>query len=261
MRIQMKLAANLSTLFTEVPLIDRFALAAKQGFQYIEIQFPYELSIQQIQYALDKHQLKLCLINVPAGDLMQGGHGLAAIPGQEHAFQQAVKLAIEYANALQVPQVNILAGRQPQDIPYSQCHQTLVNNLAWACPYLAEHHIQAVVEMINGVNMPNFILQTMQQAVDLLKQLNQANLKLQYDCYHMAMMDEDIVRCFEQNLDYIGHIQFADFPGRHEPDSATLAFADFFQAIHHSHYNGYVAAEYFPQQHTLESFAWKNKYF
>lgn len=259
--LQMKLAANLSTLFTEVPLLERFALAAAQGFRHVEVQFPYELSIQQIQHQLEQHQLSLCLINVPAGDLMQGGNGLAAIPGQEALFQQAIELAIEYATALKVPRVNLLVGRQPTDVSHADCMQTLMDNLHWACPRLAEQHIQPVIEMINGVNMPNFLIQSMQQGVDLLAQLDLPNLKLQYDCYHMAMMGEDIVSCFKQNIQHIAHIQFADYPGRHEPDSATLPFADFFNTIRHSDYDGFVAAEYLPQQTTLDSLAWQNKYF
>ncbi len=261
MPAHMKLAANLSTLFTEVPLLERFALAAAQGFKHVEIQFPYELSIKDLQQQLEQHQLSLCLINVPAGDLMQGGHGLAAIPGCEVLFQQAVELAIEYATALHVPRVNVLAGRQPSDCSHAACIQTLTDNLIWACPRFAEHQIQVLVEMINGINMPNFIIQNMQQGVDLLTQVNQTNLKLQYDCYHMAMMGEDIVQCFMQHIEHIAHIQFADYPGRHEPDSATLAFTDFFHSIQQSQYEGFVAAEYIPTQHTLDSLAWKNKYF
>lgn len=257
----MKLAANLSTLFTEAPLIERFALAAAQGFKHVEIQFPYELSIEEIQHALNQHQLSLCLINVPAGDLMQGGHGLAGIPGRETEFQHAVQQAIEYAAALDVPSVNILAGRQPEQFSHTQCIQTLVNNLNWACERFAAHQIQPLIEMINGVNMPNFLIQTMQQGLELLSSVQQPNLKLQYDCYHMAMMGADIVTLFDQHVEHIAHIQFADYPGRHEPDSATLPFSTFFNQIKNSPYHGFVAAEYLPQQQTQDSFAWKNKYF
>lgn len=257
----MKLAANLSTLFTEVTLLERFALAAKQGFQHVEIQFPYELSVVEIQQALNQHQLSLCLINVPAGDLMQGGNGLAGIPGREIEFQLAVEQAIAYATVLQVPRVNILVGRQPEQVSRAQCLHTLVNNLNWACEHLATHQIQPVIEMINGINMPNFLIQTMQQGLELLTLVQQPNLKLQYDCYHMAMMGADIVALFKQHVEHIGHIQFADYPGRHEPDSATLPFSIFFNQIKNSSYHGFIAAEYFPQQHTQDSFTWKNKYF
>ncbi len=70
-----RLAVNLSMIFTEVPLIERFALAHAEGFEHVEIRLPYELAISDIQDRLERYNLNLCLINVPAGDLMQGGNG------------------------------------------------------------------------------------------------------------------------------------------------------------------------------------------
>jgi len=148
-----KLAVNLSMIFTEVPLIERFALAHRYGFHNVEIQFPYELSIDDIRAQLELYGLQICLINVPTGDLMQGGDGLAGIPGREVAFHQALELAIEYATALDIPNVNILAGKQPQDADLLPCLNTLADNLRLASRLLSEHNIQPVFEMINGTDM------------------------------------------------------------------------------------------------------------
>ena len=163
-----KLAVNLSMIFTEVPLLERFALARAHGFEHVEIQFPYELSIEQIRSQLSRHELSLCLINVPAGNLMQGGHGLAGIPGQELEFRHAMQQAIQYATALQVPRVNILAGRQPLDCDLLPCLKTLASNLKMACSMLAEHQIEPVFEMINGKDMPRFLVQNIAQAQEML---------------------------------------------------------------------------------------------
>jgi len=113
-----RLAVNLSMIFTEVPLIERFALAKKYGFNAVEIQFPYELKIQELRKELEKNQLHLCLINVPAGDLMQGGNGLACHPDKREEFQHALEQAIHYANQLHVPSVNILAGGFADSKPF-----------------------------------------------------------------------------------------------------------------------------------------------
>ena len=257
----LKLAVNLSMIFTEVPLLQRFALAKAQGFDTVEIQFPYVHSIDEIAAALSQHQLQLCLINVPAGDLMQGGCGLAGVPGCEAEFAAAIEQAIAYASQLQVPTVNILVGKQPEGIAYADCLDTLTQNLRLACDRLAAHNIQPVIEMINGINMPGFLIQRMAQAQDLLKRVQRPNLKLQYDCYHMAMMGEDVLEALKENIHDIGHIQFADCPGRHEPDTAQIHFAEIFQWLNQSTYSGYIAAEYRPQAHSSHSFAWKDKYF
>ena len=257
----MQLAVNLSMIFTEVPLVERFALAKKHGFQNIEIQFPYELDIATIQQQLDEHQLRLCLINVPAGDLMQGGNGIAGIPGQEVAFAQAVELAIEYASALKVSSVNILAGKQPEDADLLPCLTTLAENLKFAAIRLSDNNIQPVFEMINGTDMPRFLIQNIAQAQEMLEAVQIPALKMQYDCYHMAMMGEDVMHALKENIDWIGHIQFADCPGRHQPDTAQIEFADMFKWLDQSSYTGFIAAEYKPQSHSSQSFAWKEKYF
>lgn len=256
-----KLAVNLSLIFTEVPLIERFALAHQHGFSHVEIQFPYELSIQQIRQQLDQHQLSLCLINVPAGDLMQGGNGLAGIPGQEIAFSTAIDRAIEYATALDVPSVNILAGKQPKDADLLPCLNTLANNLKFACLKLSKHRIQPLIEMINSTDMPNFLVQNIAQAQDILEAVQHPALKLQYDCYHMAMMGELVLDALIENIEMIGHIQFADFPHRHQPDTAQLDFQAIFDYLSQSAYTGYVAAEYKPSAQSVDSFKWKDKYF
>ncbi len=256
-----KLAVNLSMIFTEVPLIERFALAKEQGFQHIEIQFPYELSIEDIQAKIEQYNLSICLINVPAGDLMQGGNGLAGIPGKETEFHQALKLAIQYATALNVPSVNILAGKQPLDADLLPCLNTLASNLKLACHMLGEHQIQPVFEMINGTDMPRFLVQNIAQAQDILEAIKNPNLKMQFDCYHMAMMGENVLEALQENIDNIGHIQFADCPNRHEPDTANIAYSEIFNWLSTSNYNGFIAAEYKPSKSSILSFDWKKKYF
>ncbi|MEX5444151.1 TIM barrel protein [Acinetobacter schindleri] len=257
----LKFAVNLSMIFTEVPLLQRFALAREHGFDHVEIQFPYELTIEQIQAQLTAHQLSLCLINVPAGDLMQGGHGLAGIPGKEIEFHQAMQQAITYATALKVPSVNILAGKQPLDSDLLPCLNTLADNLKMACSMLADHGIQPVFEMINGTDTPRFLVQNVAQAQEMLEAVQHPALKMQYDCYHMAMMGEDVFEALKENIDTIGHIQFADCPGRHEPGTAIVNYVEIFQWLENSQYQGYVAAEYRPLKHSAASFGWKTRYF
>lgn len=256
-----KLAVNLSMIFTEVPLIERFALARAQDFNHVEIQFPYELSIEQIQTQLTVHDLTLCLINVPAGDLMQGGNGLAGVPGKEIEFHQAVEKALAYATALNVPSVNILAGRQPQDADLLPCLNTLSANFKMACHMFSHAGIQPVFEMINGTDMPRFLVQNIAQAQEMLEAVQHPALKMQYDCYHLAMMGEDILEGLQENIEFIGHIQFADCAGRHEPDTGSINYASIFTWLKQSPYTGFIAAEYRPSQASEKTFAWKDKYF
>ena len=255
------LAVNLSMIFTEVPLIERFALARKHGFKHVEIQFPYELQISELHAELAKNELTLCLINVPAGDLMQGGNGLTGIPHKEAEFRQAVELAIHYAKELHVPNVNILAGRKPADAERSACIAILIRNLRLASVMLSEYQIQPLFEMINSHDMPNFLIQNIAQAQELLQAVQHPAVKMQFDCYHMQMMGENVLRVLQENIHDIGHIQFADDKGRNEPDTGSIPFHDIFTWLKQSSYTGFITAEYKPSGHSENSFTWKNKYF
>ena len=169
--------------------------------------------------------------------------------------------AIEYASALNVPSINILAGKQPLDSDLLPCLETLSSNLKMACSMLADYDIQPVFEMINGKDMPRFLIQNVAQAQEMLEAVNHPALKMQYDCYHMAMMGEDVLAALQENIQMIGHIQFADCPGRHEPNTAAINYNNIFTWLAQSDYAGFIAAEYKPSNHSNESFAWKNRYF
>ena len=253
-------SANLSLLFTEVPLIQRFALAKQAGFQAVEIQFPYELTIDEISQQLTEHELKLVLINVPAGDLMQGGDGLACVPGQEHLFQEAVQQALRYAAVLNIPSINILAGRQPVHADLLPCLETLAKNLRYACDEFSKVGVTPVFEIINSIDMPRFIIHNVAQAQEMLEAVHHSALKIQLDFYHLAMMNEPLLDSLKENLALIGHIQFADCPNRHEPGTGEINFAQLFDYILHSHYQGFTGAEYRPLQNTTNSLDWLKRF-
>ncbi|MDP2227373.1 MAG: TIM barrel protein [Moraxellaceae bacterium] len=252
----LKYSANLSLLFTEVPLIERFAAARAAGFSAVEIQFPYELAIADILRELETHELRLVLINVPAGDLMQGGDGLACVPGREQAFRHAVMDALHYASALGVPTVNVLAGREPAGESLTRCLHTLAGSLRYASETLQSIGVTTVVEAINTVDMPRFLVHNVAQMQEMLEIVDHPTLKMQFDCYHMARMGEDVLQALTDNIDSIGHVQFADTPGRHQPGTGALDFAAIFTRLRELPYAGWCGAEYRPHGCTQDSMHW-----
>ena len=202
----------------------------------------------------------LVLINVPAGDLMQGGDGLACVPGQEHLFQEAVQQALRYAAVLNIPSINILAGRQPVHADLLPCLETLAKNLRYACDEFSKVGVTPVFEIINSIDMPRFIIHNVAQAQEMLEAVHHSALKIQLDFYHLAMMNEPLLDSLKENLPLIGHIQFADCPNRHEPGTGEIDFAQLFDYILHSHYQGFTGAEYRPLQNTTNSLDWLKRF-
>lgn len=252
----LKFTANLSLLFTEVPLIDRFTAAKQHGFKAVEIQFPYELSPETLQKVLQDTGLKLVLFNVAADDLMQGGEGLACVPEKCEQFHHALVQALDYARVVKPEAINILAGRCFNNTYLANYTQTFKDNLHLAADTFAPLGIKTVFEAINTYDMPAFLIDSGEQMLAILHELKHPNLFIQYDIYHASRMGADPVQFIHQHANKIGHIQFADSPNRGQPNTGLLDFQRLFSAIEQSSYAGWLGAEYKPVGTTAESLDW-----
>ena len=252
----MNIAANISLLFAELPLLARIQAAAVAGFDGVEIQFPYELPAIQLKEALARVGLPLRLINLPAGDLMRGGPGLAAVPARKAEFEAALQEALSYAAMVRPACVNVLPGRLAEGVSREQALACLVANLRQTAEAFAVLGIQVLCEAINPLDMPGFLLNTPQQLDEVLRAVNHPNLLAQFDIYHMARQGLDIPAGLQLLAGRIGHVQFADCPGRGEPGSGQLDFAPLLQALQASGYHGWLGAEYKPTLPTEQTLAW-----
>lgn len=252
----LKFTANLSLLFTEVELIDRFGAAGRQGFNAVEIQFPYSLDARILKNALATAGQRLVLFNVDADDLLQGGEGLACVPEKKAQFRQAVAQTLAYAQMLNPAAINVLPGRCLTQDRLPEYVKTFKENLCFAADAFAPLGIKTVFEAINTYDMPGFIIHSGAQMLAVLAELNRPDLFMQYDIYHMRMMNEDPVGFITDHADKIGHIQFADCPGRAQPGIGHIDFEQVFSAIETSGYSGWVGAEYKPIGTTMDSLDW-----
>ncbi|NOT13140.1 MAG: TIM barrel protein [Methylococcaceae bacterium] len=252
----LKFTANLSLLFNEVELIQRFRLAKQHGFNAVEIQFPYALDAKSILHTLTENEQKLILFNVDADDLLQGGEGLACVPEKRHQFLRAVEKAVNYAEILKPEAINILPGCCRIEHKKPAYRDTFLENLRYASDIFAALGIKTVFEAINTIDIPGFIIHNEQQMLAILNELKHPNLFMQYDIYHMQMMEQKPEAFIATNAAAIGHIQFADCPGRGQPGTGQLHFEHIFNAIEASAYSGWIGAEYLPQGPSIESLTW-----
>ena len=253
----MKIAANLSMLFTEQPLAERVLAARVAGFDGVEIQFPYELAATRLKDLLERAGLPLVLINLPAGDLMQGGAGLAAVPARQAEFDDALQEALTYAAMTRPMAVNVLPGRLAEGVERQQALDTLAANLRKTAEAFAPLGIRVLCEAINPLDMPGFLVNTPEHLLALLEAVDHPNCQAQLDLYHMARQQLDIVAGIRLLAGRIGHVQFADCPGRGAPGSGELDFPALLAALHDSGYTGWLGAEYRPgEQGSEASLGW-----
>jgi hydroxypyruvate isomerase len=255
-----KFNANLTMLFNEVDFLERFGAAANAGFKGVEYLFPYAYQKEELAERLAKHGLTQVLHNLPAGDWAAGERGIATIPGREEEFQDGVGKTIEYATALGCKQVNCLAGIPPKDAPAEKVRATFVKNLKFAAPKLQEAGIRLLIEPCNTRDIPGFYLNRSQQALDIIKEVGSANLSLQYDIYHMQIMEGDLAPTIERNLASIKHMQLADNPGRNEPGTGEINYPFLFGFVDRIGYDGWIGCEYKPKTTTPAGLGWVKSY-
>ena len=251
-----KFAANLTMLFTEVPFMERFALARSAGFTHVEYLFPYPFSAHELKAKLDENGLTQILFNLPSGDWAAGERGIAALPGRSDEFCAGVPKAIEYAKVLGVNRVNCLAGKRAAGYSDEEHWQTLVQNIRFAATELASHGIELVVEPINHFDIPGFVLNRIEQTIQLLDEVGHPNARVQFDIYHVQREEGEITATFRKHLARIGHIQIADNPGRHQPGTGEINFPFLFRQLDECGYQGWVGLEYVPSHETIASFGW-----
>ncbi len=253
-----RFSANVSMLFTELPLLERFQAAAEAGFSAVEIQFPYEEKAHDLKEAADQAGVETVLINVPADDLLEGGKGLAGIPGRETAYQEALELCVSYAEVLRPHCINVLAGREENPDRYRDCHRTFVTNLRHTAETFDRMGVTTVFEAVNTYDMPGFLVHNLREQIEILEEVQHPHVMLQYDIYHMTRMGEHVCENIFKYGHIIGHIQFADVPGRGEPGTGEIDFDAVFKAIDDSSYNGWIGAEYQPTNTTASTLGWLN---
>lgn len=251
-----RFAANLSMMFNEWEFLDRFKAAGDAGFEAVEFLFPYEHPPEKVSLALDGAQLEQALFNLPPGDWAKGERGIACLPDRKGEFQDGVGLAIDYATALGCTRVNCLAGKRPAGVADTVLGDTLVDNLRFAAKALGEAGIDLLVEPINTRDIPGFFLSGSQQTLDLLDAVDAPNTRLQYDIYHMQVMEGDLGPTLQALMSRIGHIQVADNPGRHEPGTGEIHYPFLFRLLDALGYAGWVGAEYVPQSGTDSGLGW-----
>ena len=253
-------SANISLLFTEKALVDRFKAAKQQGFNAVEIQFPYTLRAAAIKNQLDEQALKLVLFNVAADDLLQGGEGLASVPEKRRQFKQAIDDAVDYAALLKPEAINILPGRCFDKNRLEEYLETFKENLCFAVEAFSPLGIKTVFEAINKHDMPGFIIDSGAKMIGVLNQLSCPWLFMQCDIYHLQMAGEQPETFIAEYAEQIGHIQFADCPGRGQPGTGQIDFKRVFSVIEESTYSGWVGAEYKPIGSTVDSLGWLTQF-
>jgi len=255
-----KFSANISFLYGDLPFLDRFAAAAKDGFQAVEYVGPYDLPAAEVAAALNTHGLTQALFNLPAGDWDAGERGIGCHGDRVAEFQAGVMTAIRYGQALGCTRINCLAGIAQAGTSVEDRDAVLIDNLKYAAPRLADAGITLLLEPINLRDIAGFHVSTTDHAERLLDAVGSDNLLIQYDIYHTQVMQGDLIPTYARLKDRIGHVQIADNPGRHEPGTGEINYPFVFSELDRLGYDGWIGCEYKFRSGTTAGLGWMKPY-
>lgn len=255
-----RFSANLSFLYPQLSFLERFGAAARDGFEAVEYVAPYGEPREKIADLLAEHRLTQALFNVPAGDWQGGERGIACLPNRISEFRAGIAQALDYAEALKCRQLNVVAGLMPHNVDYATLERTLIANLQYAAPRCADRGVKLLIEPINLRDIPGFFVSTTNHAERILELAGVDNLFIQYDFYHMQVMQGDLIPTFKRLQKHIAHVQIADTPGRHEPGTGEINYGFVLNQLDKLGYAGWVGCEYAPLDDTSTGLGWIEAY-
>jgi hydroxypyruvate isomerase len=256
----LRFCVNISTMFTELPLLERFSAARAAGFPAVEMQVPFEASAEDLARAKEKNGLGFVLLSFPSGDRDKGDRGLGALPDRVDELRASFDATRRYAARLGATCVNLLSGCPGPGVERARARATLVENFRRAARAVRDIGAQVILEPINDRDIPGFFVSRVDDAISILDDVGEPNVGLQFDFYHVERMGDPLIPTFERALPRIAHVQFSDCPGRQEPGTGRIDFPDVFAAIERSAYRGWTGAEYFPKRPTPETLGWFANY-
>jgi 2-dehydrotetronate isomerase len=256
-------AANLTMMYPELPFLDRFEEAAKDGFKAVEYLFPYAFEAKELAARLAANGMQQVLFNAPPGGTerasiakawdVDGNRGTACIPGREAEFRAGVELAIRYAEALKCPRIHLMAGLIPENLTREDVQATYISNLRWAAAVAAKAGLDVLMEPINARDIPRFFLNRQDHAHEIIGMVGASNLKVQMDLYHCQIVEGDVAMKIRKYLPtgQVAHFQIAGVPERHEPDIGELNYSYLFKLIdevsEQTGWKGWIGCEYRPK--------------
>ncbi len=255
-----RLEANLQFMFNELDVLDRYDAAANAGFKGVELQSPYSIPVERIVDRLEKNGLRHVIINMPMDDPDTGKGNVPLRPDRTDLYKERIAQGVEYAKALGCLGVNVGVGPLPEDVAPDEAMATLVSNLGYAADELEKVGVKGLIEAINTRDQPGFFIHTTEQTRRLIEDTGHSNLFIQYDFYHMQIMEGDLAPTVKDNLDLIAHMQLADTPGRHEPGTGEINYNYLLPYLDEIGYAGWVGCEYSPVGETTAGLGWADRW-
>lgn len=250
-------SANLGFLWNDLPLPDAIHMAKEAGFVAVEMHWPYATPAAEVKAALEETGLPCLGLNTRRGDVANGDNGCAAIPGRGAEARGYIDEALAYARDIGAENVHVMAGFTDRS---AAAKVTFAQNLRYACAQAALTQRSILIEPLNHRDVKGYHIGTVQQAQEALAAVDLPNLKIMFDCYHLQIMQGDLLKLFEACQAQVGHVQFAAVPDRGEPDAGEVNYPWLLPEMVNLGWTKPIGAEYKPRGTMADGLGWMKSY-
>ncbi len=245
----MKFSACIEMLFTDSPFLERPARAKAAGFDGVEFWLWKDKDLDALKAEVDRLGLEVATFQGNTeGHLIDPADHEAYCAGVMESLGAARRLGAQglfcMTNILGEDRTVVPPERQ---VPEPDKEAAIVEAMKRLGPEAAKAGVTLLMEPLNTlVDHAGYHISRSSIAWDLHRRIDHPNVKVLYDIYHMQIMEGNIIETLRAHIGAVGHIHVADVPGRHEPGTGEINYANVARAIRDLGYGGYVGMEFLP---------------
>ena len=247
------LSVMLWTVFTGLPFEDRLAKVAEAGYTNVELVGDEYRNWSAADFANANAARKRLGIHFDATAGMEHAghaHGLAD-PTHRDAFLAELPQALTPMETLSIPAMIVLSGNVVPGLTRDAQHQSCIDSLKRAAEIIDGKQIDGqlvrlLLECIDPEENPHYFLQSAAEGIEIIRAVNHPQVQFLYDIFHEQIAEGNLIEKLDKHIDVIGLIHVADVPGRHQPGTGEINYANIYRKLAELKYRHNVAMEFRP---------------
>jgi len=242
-----KLSVCIEMIFADRPFEERIDCVAKAGLGAFEF---WDWPAKDIDVVNERRQLH----NLEVAAFVMEPRGRLVNADADAELGQGMSRSIATAQILGCLNLIVLVGRESSALSRQEQHDNIVRGLKQVAPLAEDAGVTLLIEPLNvTVDHAGFYLSSSQQAFQIVEKVDSPNVKVLFDIYHQQISEGNLIANITEHLDLIGYLHVADVPGRHEPGTGEINYANVMRQVNEAGYNGYVGLEYQPSGDSYQS--------
>ncbi len=244
----MRLGLCIEMAFAKRPFEDRIRNAADCGFRNVEMWFvdkSFKGKPERLAKIAQAHDVTITntVIGSPDGSI---GGGLTN-PANRKKWLNRAAMTIEFTRQAGIPATIVCTGNEVKGMSHSKMLASIIAGLKPTVEMAEKARVTLLLEPLNTrYDHPGYFLTSSDLGAEICRKIGSPRMKLLFDCYHMQIMEGDLVNHIERNIDVIGHFHSAGVPGRHELYEGETDYPFLLTRIEKLGYQGIFGLEYMP---------------